>query len=85
MPDAAVSTPQMTLTHNVESPALSSSDNVTDPDRDSLYRTLISSEAGDPTYKPTIEEIHEDRDSYNSFMLNSKLDEIMQHFLFLSS
>ena len=75
----------MTLTHNVESPALSSSDNVTDPDRDSLYRTPISSDAGHPTYKLTIEEIHEDRDSYNSFMLNRKLEEIMQHFLLLSS
>ena len=85
LPDAAVSTPQMTLTHNVESPVLSSSDNVADPDRDSLYRTPISSDAGDPTYKLTIEEIHEDRDSYNSFMLNRKLEEIMQHFLLLSN
>ena len=81
LPDAAVSNPQPTLIHNAESPALSLSDSVTDLDRDSLYETSISSETDDPPYKPTIEEIHEDRDSYNSFKLNSKLEEIMQHFL----
>ena len=49
--------------------------------RDNLYRTSISSEVDNPTYKLTIEDIHEDRHSYNSFMLNSKLEEIIQHFL----
>ena len=81
LPDAAVSTPQLSSIHNAESPALSSSDNVIDPDRDSLYETSISSEADDPTYKLTIEEIHEDRDLHNSFMLNSKFEEIIQDFL----
>ena len=33
LPDAAVSTPQLTLINNAESPVLSSSDNVTDPER----------------------------------------------------
>ena len=79
--DAAVSTLQPTPIHNPERPALSSSDIVTDPDRDRRFGTPRSSEADDPTYKPTIEEIHEDRDSYNSFMLNSKLEEIILHFL----
>ena len=37
LPDAAVSNPQPTLIHNAESPALSSSDSVTDLDRESFY------------------------------------------------